>query len=85
MDASHTPHPADILPKAIYRQLAHTIRTHLPPLATDSPEDAARREHAAIEHAASLLPATREQGLMGGLRLIAMMFGYRWLPPGAGD
>jgi len=59
MDTLTTPAPADTLPSSIYLELAHTLRKNLPAPATDSPEDAARRDRAAIAHAASLLPARR--------------------------
>ncbi|HME22118.1 MAG TPA: hypothetical protein VKI44_12405 [Acetobacteraceae bacterium] len=61
MEAPSTANPADILPKAIYYQVAHTLRGLLPPPITDTPEDEARRDLAAIAHVASLLPANAEE------------------------
>jgi len=51
--------PADaalLLPRATYYQLVHTLRGVLPPPVTDTQEDLARRDLAAIAHIASLLP-----------------------------
>jgi hypothetical protein len=56
--------PADaafILNRATYYQVTHTLRGLLPPPITDTPEDAARRDCAAIAHVASLLPATPDE------------------------
>lgn len=61
MDAPPTPDPADLLPKAIYRHLCHALRTYLPPPPTDTPEEATRREQAALEHAISLCPVTFDE------------------------
>jgi hypothetical protein len=58
------PTPADadlILSRATYYQVTHTLRRALPPPITDTPEDAARRDCAAIAHVASLLPATADE------------------------
>jgi hypothetical protein len=71
MDQSLTPTPADTLPSSIYLELAYTLRKNLPAPATDSPEDAARRERAAIEHAASLLPATSDEANLAALYIAA--------------
>jgi len=63
MDAQ-SPNPADpalLFTKAIYHQITHTLRGSLPPPITSSPEDAARRDIAAIAHVASLLPATPDE------------------------
>jgi hypothetical protein len=73
MDArtTPTPIPADTLPSSIYRELAHTLRKNLPAPVTDSPEDAARRDRAAIGHAASLLPATSDEANLAALYVAA--------------
>ena len=47
-----------LLPRDAYYTLVHTLRSSLPPLDTDSPEDIVRRDNAAIAKVASLLPAT---------------------------
>jgi len=51
------PHLADRLPADAYWQLIRTLRLTLPPPATDSPDDLARRDHAAIARIAALAPA----------------------------
>ena len=51
--------PADLLPRATYYQIAHTLRGLLPPPVTQ--EDEARRDLAAIAHVASLLPANADE------------------------
>ncbi len=71
MDAPTTPTPVDTLPSPIYLELAHTLRKNLPAPVTDSPEDAARRDRAAIEHAASLLPATSDEANLAALYVAA--------------
>lgn len=48
---------ADQLPAQVYHHLIHTLRHSLPPPLTDSPEDLARRNHAAIARIAALAPA----------------------------
>ena len=63
MDAP-SPNPTDaalILNRATYYQVAHTLRRGLPPPITDTLEDEARRDFAAIAHVASLLPATPDE------------------------
>ena len=55
------PTPTDLLPRTIYYQVVHTLRRALPLPVSDSPEDAARRDFAAIAHVASLLPANPEE------------------------
>ena len=71
MDEPLTPTPADTLPSSIYLELAYALRKNLPAPATDSPEDAARRERAAIGHAASLLPATSDEANLAALYVAA--------------
>jgi hypothetical protein len=66
MDAPANPHSADLLPKATYYQIAHTLRTLLPPPVTDAPEDVARRDLAAIAQVASLLPGSVEEADIAG-------------------
>ena len=67
MDHRAAPAPADTLPSSICLELAHTLRKNLPAPVTDSPDDAARWERAAIEHAASLLPATADEANLAAL------------------
>jgi hypothetical protein len=52
---------AFVLSRATYYQVTHTLRRLLPPPITDTPEDAVRRDCAAIAHVASLLPATPDE------------------------
>src|SRR5579883_1226724 len=61
MQPQTDPNPADILPKAIYYQIVHTLRGLLPAPVTDTPEDEARRDLALIARIAALLPATPEE------------------------
>jgi hypothetical protein len=61
METLAAPNPADILPKATYYQVVHTLRGLLPKPIADTPEDEARRDLAAIAHVASLLPANAEE------------------------
>jgi hypothetical protein len=63
--------PTDTLSGSLYLELAHTLRKNLPAPVTDSPEDAALRERAAIEHAASLLPATADEANLAALYVAA--------------
>ena len=51
------PHLADRLPADAYYQLIRMLRLTLPPPATDSPDDLARRDHAAVARIAALAPA----------------------------
>jgi len=71
MDSPATTAPADTLPNCIYPELVHTLRKNLPAPVTDSPKDAARWERAAIEHAASLLPATSDEANLAALYVAA--------------
>ena len=50
------PHLADRLPADAYYQLIRMLRLTLPPPPTDSPDDLARRDHAAIARIAALAP-----------------------------
>ena len=50
------PHLADRLPADAYYHLVRTLRLTLPPPPTDSPDDLARRDHAAIAAIAALAP-----------------------------
>ena len=61
MDVLGSPTPADLLSKATYYQVVHTLRAALPAPISDSVEDAAKRDLAAIAHVASLLPANAEE------------------------
>ena len=62
MDLSTEPEQPDLayrLPRDAYWLLIHTLCTSLPPPpVTDTPDDVARRDNAAIAQLASLLPAT---------------------------
>ncbi len=49
------------LPRDTYYQLVHTLCASLPPPVTDTPEDLARRDNAAIAQVASLLPANADE------------------------
>jgi hypothetical protein len=49
------------LPRDMYYQLIHTICGSLPPPVTNSPEDRARRDNAAIAQIACLLPANADE------------------------
>jgi hypothetical protein len=48
------------LPRDVYHQVIHTLRTAIPPV-TDAPEDLAHRDNAAIAMVASLLPANADE------------------------
>jgi hypothetical protein len=69
MDHSPPPDLTLQLPRDLYHQIVHTLRTALPPPATDTPQAAgsdpgqalARRDNAAIAEVASLLPANAEE------------------------
>jgi hypothetical protein len=49
------------LPRDIYYQIVHTLRGALPPPLTDTADDLARRDNAAIGAVACLLPANAEE------------------------
>lgn len=55
------PNPTLDLARDTYYQLVHTLRGSLPPPVTDTPEDLARRDNAAIAHVASLLPVNADE------------------------
>jgi hypothetical protein len=59
------------LPRDMYYQLVHTLRDALPPPVTDSPEDVARRDNAAIATIASLLPANGDEANLAALYVAA--------------
>ena len=71
MNQPVTSTPTDALPNSIYLQLADTLRRNLPAPVTDSPDDAARCDRAAIELAASLLPATSDEANLAALYVAA--------------
>src|SRR4051794_30854022 len=48
------------LPRDVYYQLIHTLCAALPPV-SDSPEDIALRDRAAVAQVASLLPANADE------------------------
>jgi len=60
MDICQRPDLSLQLPKSMYYQLIHTLRAALAPV-SDTPEDLARRDHAAIAQVASLLPANADE------------------------
>src|SRR5690348_7029984 len=49
------------LPRDVYHLVVHTLRGLLPPPETDTPEEEARRDRAAIARVASMLPANAEE------------------------
>jgi hypothetical protein len=58
------PEPPDLtlqLPRAVYYQVIHTLRGSLPPPVSDTPEDLAHRDNAAIARVACLLPANGDE------------------------
>jgi hypothetical protein len=64
MDRCLETEPLDLtfqLPRDIYYQVVHTLRTSLPPPVTSAAEDLIRRDNAAIAAVASLLPANGEE------------------------
>ena len=64
MDPATPPEPPDLtihLPRDVYYQVVHMLRAALPPPVTDTPEDLARRDNAAIAEVACLLPANAEE------------------------
>ena len=68
MDPLTHPEPPDLallLPRDAYYQLVHSLRGLLPPPVTDTPEDEARRDHAAIAQVACLLPASAAEATLG--------------------
>jgi hypothetical protein len=68
MDLLPHPEPPDLallLPRDAYYQLIHSLRALLPPPITDTPEDEARRDNAAIAQVACLLPASAAEATLG--------------------
>ncbi len=62
MDPQPKPPASTLLPlRDTYYQLVHTLRGLLPPPVTDTQEDLARRDNAAIAHVTSLLPVTADE------------------------
>jgi hypothetical protein len=53
--------PSLRLPPATYYQILHTLRGLLPPPVTDTPEDHARRDDAAIAQVAAMLPVNADE------------------------
>ena len=71
---STAPNPtnlADQLPAQVYYHLIHTLCLSLPPPLTDSPEDLARRNHAAIARIAALAPANAAEAEVAALYVAA--------------
>jgi hypothetical protein len=68
-----TPEQPDItrlLPRHIYYQVIHTLRATLAPV-SDTPEDLARRDNAAIAQVACLLPANADEANLAALYVAA--------------
>jgi hypothetical protein len=69
MDLATEAEPSQLtyrLPRDAYWLLIHTLRTSLPPPpVTDTPDDVARRDNAAIAQVASLLPANAGEAVLG--------------------
>ena len=68
MDPHAEPEQPDLpylLPRDAYWQLIHTLRGSLPPPVTDTPEDLARRDNAAIAQVSCLLPANAAEAVLG--------------------
>src|SRR4051794_15935860 len=69
MDLATEAEPSQLayrLPRDAYWLLIHTLRTSLPPPpVTDTQEDVARRDNAAIAQVASLLPANAGEAVLG--------------------
>jgi hypothetical protein len=57
MDPQTHPDLSLQLPRDAYYQCIHTLHTSLPPPVTDTPDDLAHRDNAAIAQVAGLLPA----------------------------
>src|SRR5579884_1637377 len=57
LDPGVDPGVALRLPADAYYHLVRTLRLALPPPPTDDPEDAVRRDHAAVARIAALVPA----------------------------
>ncbi len=62
---------ADQLPADVYYQLVHSLCPTLPPPLTHSPEDLARRNHAAIARIAALSPANAAEADVAALYVAA--------------
>jgi hypothetical protein len=58
------------LPRHIYYQVIHTLRATLAPV-SDTPEDLARRDNAAIAQVAALLPANADEANLAALYVAA--------------
>ncbi len=74
MSASTAPNHtnlADQLPADVYYQLVHSLCPTLPPPVTDSPEDLARRNRAAIARIAALCPANAAEADVAALHVAA--------------
>jgi len=68
---SQPSNPALQLCRDTYYQVVHTLRGSLPPPVTDTPEDLARRDNAAIAHVASLLPANADEAHLASQHVAA--------------
>jgi hypothetical protein len=67
-----TPEPdiTRLLPRHMYYQVIHTLRATLAPV-SDTPEDLARRDNAAIAQVAALLPANADEANLAALYVAA--------------
>jgi hypothetical protein len=73
MDTPPQPsNPALDLARDTYYQLVHTLRGSLLPPVTDTPEDLARRDNAAIAHEAWLLPVDADEANLAVQNVAAM-------------
>lgn len=68
---SQPSNPALQFARDTYYQVVHTLRGLLPPPVTDTPEDLARRDNAAIAHVASLLPANADEAHLASQHVAA--------------
>ncbi len=59
------------LPRDVYYQLIQTLRASLPPPVTDTSEDRARCDNAAMAHVASMLPANADEANLAALSVAA--------------
>jgi hypothetical protein len=73
MDPRPEPEPPDLalsLSEDVCHRLIHTLRTAVPPV-SDTPEDHARRDNAAIAHVACLHPANADEADLAALCIAA--------------
>src|SRR5271165_319855 len=81
MDAHTEPEPPDLalqLPRDVYYQLIHTLRGTIAPV-SDTPEDRAHRDNAAIALVASMLPANADEANLAASYVALQARGLRFL------